>query len=149
MHKTDIIAPLILDPNWRVTLIGSALAALVWSERLVKPMVERLVQGNWIAPQLAAGIASLPSDNADLSQLRQLLESCDPTSAPKTVMSAYAALALKNDPVARSFEKTELFSTYWKLDDVHCYQIVARWRGIWQVAGPYFLRRIGAPEEAV
>ena len=149
MQKPDIIAPLILEPNWRVTLSGTALAVLVWSERLVQPMIERLVQGSWVAPQLAAGIAFLLGDTADLSPLRQLLESCKSTSDPKTVMSAYAALALKHDPAARTFERTELFSMLWRLDDVRCYQLAARWHGIWSVAGPYFHRRIGTPDPAV
>jgi hypothetical protein len=147
MHKPEIIAPLVLDRNWRVTLIGTALAVLVRSERLLTPMVEALVQGSWVGPQLAAGIASLPGD-ADLSPLRRVLENCSPASDPKTVMSAYAALALKHDAAASSFESTGRFSTFWKLDDVRCYQLAARWRGVWSVAGPYFHRQIGTADEA-
>jgi hypothetical protein len=33
MHKPEIIAPLILDRNWRVILIGTALAVLVRVEQ--------------------------------------------------------------------------------------------------------------------
>jgi hypothetical protein len=63
-------------------------------------------------------------------------------------MSAYAALALKHDAAASSFESTGRFSTFWKLDDVRCYQLAARWRGVWSVAGPYFHRQIGTADEA-
>jgi hypothetical protein len=147
LRKPELVAPLIRDGNWRVTVVGTVVAVFVRSERLAAPMVERLVQGSWVAPQLAAGIAFLPGD-ADLSPLRRVLENCHPASDPKTVMSAYAALALKHDAAASSFESTWHFSTFWKLDEVRCYELAARWRGIWSVAGPYFHRQIGTPDEA-
>lgn len=144
--RPELLLPFIDDRNWRVTLVGTALAVLIRSEQLVTAMVAKLVAGSWVAPQLAAGIASMGPGSAALDPLRQLLARCTMDSDPKTVLSAHAALALVNDSAAREFDATSLFAALWKRDGVRCHQVAARWRGIWQVAGPYFRHRIGASD---
>jgi hypothetical protein len=141
--RPALIAPLIGDVNWRITLVGTALAVLVREETLTESMVERLVSGSWVAPQLAAGIASMPHAGAQLDPLREFLAQCTLESDPKSCMSAYAALSLLGDPIARTFDATPVFAELWKRDDVGCQQIAARWRGIWQIVGPYFRLRFG------
>lgn len=142
--RPQLLAPLIGEANWRVTLVGMALAVLVRAEQLVPPMVAQLVGGSWAAPQLAAGIASMGPGMVVLDPLRQLLTQCTIDSDPKMILSAYAALALVNDSAAREFGATDLCAALWKKDSTRAFQIAARWRGVWQVAGPYFRQRIGA-----
>jgi len=138
LARPELIEPLILGPDWRVTLVGTALAVLICSERLTAPMVEGLARGSWVAPQLAAGILSLPSENVDLSKLRAVLEGAGPASDPKHILPVFAVLEQRNDPAARAFRETDLFSALWKLDSARYYSLTWRWRGIWGIAGPHF-----------
>lgn len=146
--RTELVSPLIADPNWRITLVGTALAVLIRAKPLAVPMIQRLVDGSWVAPQLAAGIASLPQDESNLEPLRRLLAESTAESDPKTVLSAHSALSLLNDPVARQFDGGAVFAELWNRDTARCHQIAMRWSGKWQIAGPYFRLRFGVLDAA-
>lgn len=137
--RPEMTAPIILDPNWRVSAIGAALAALAWSEKLAAPLIDALGRGSFVAPQLAGAIASIPRPESELPRLRALLDHGD----AKTALSAYAALSLVNDPAASAFDKTPRFAELWAKDDVRCVALASKWRGIWSVAGPHFRQSIG------
>ncbi len=143
--RPELLAPLILDDNWRLNIVGTALAVLIGSERLAPSMIDQLVRGSWAAPQLAAAIASVVTSKTDVSKLRDLLKRADAASEPKTLFSAFAALDLLGDSAAREFVRNPAFSELRQRDEAHFYLLAARWRGIWMVAGPYF--RTTLPKE--
>jgi hypothetical protein len=140
--RPELVAPLILEHDWRAGILGAALAALLGSPRLGAPLIESLQAGSWVAPQLAAAIAALPGAPPDLSPLRVLLAHANAVDDPKWIMSIYAALSMGKDPAASEFEKKAAFSTLWANGGASWFALAVRWRGVWGVAGPYFRTRI-------
>ena len=111
----DFIRELISDRNWRPTLIGLAVVILLRAAEYQSDMVWRLVNWNWVAPQLAVAIAIVDQGRGE-DLLRRVVEEANEESNPKIVMSAYSALSFVNSPIAAEFEGSELFEHLRKAD---------------------------------
>lgn len=71
-------------------------------------MAWRLANWNWVAPQLAAGIA-IVDQGGGIDLVQKIVEEATEESNPKVVLSAYSALSFMNSPIAAEFEASPLF----------------------------------------
>jgi hypothetical protein len=107
-ESPEFVQELIRDKNWRPTLIGITVVILLRAVEYQADMVWRLANWNWVAPQLAVGIAMVDQGRG-INLIRGIVEEATETSNPKVVMSAYSALSFMNSPIAAEFESTPLF----------------------------------------
>ena len=104
----DFIRDLIRDDNWRPTILGNAIAILLRAKEFQNDLIWRLENWNWVAPQIAVGIALLDEGLAE-SELQRIIENALEESNPKTILSAYSSLKFLESKISRDFEQTKLF----------------------------------------
>lgn len=107
-ESPEFVRELILDKNWRPTLMGVIVVILLRACEYQADMAWRLANRNWVAPQLAVGIALVDQGNG-VDLVRKIVENATEESNPKVVMSAYCALSFMESPLALEFETSPLF----------------------------------------
>ena len=107
-NRPRIVKKLILSENWRPALVGNATALFSGNKTFQKDLIWRLENGNWVAPQIAVGIALLDEGNAK-KELGRIIENASEDSNPKTVISTYSSLKFLESRIASEFEKTKMF----------------------------------------
>ena len=102
---------LVLQPNWRYTLIGCSALMLTKDAYLFDALVARLALGSWVAPQLAGSLFLKHKVNA-IPVLKDMMHEevqIDAHSKCKRVFSAYAALKRMGNSAAQNFENSNLY----------------------------------------
>ncbi len=112
--ETDLVRQM-LSSHWRPSLVATSVILLLRSRDFEKDVVQRLLKGSWIAPQLAVciGLISLGQERAVLERhLNQLIveHQANPDSElGKYLMSTYSALKFMGAQTAQEFENSPYF----------------------------------------
>lgn len=114
-RSPEFVRELVRDNNWRPTLIGVIVVVLLRAVEHQADMAWRLANWNWVAPQLAVGIA-IVDKGGGLDLVRKIVEEATEESNPKVVLSAYSALSFMNSPIVAEFEASPLFEHLKKAD---------------------------------
>ena len=129
-----IVCDLIRHPDWRINLIGNAIAILQQKSEFETDLAERLL-GNyaWVAPQLAAGFALLTSGKC-VSQLENYLRKVDDASEidTKAVLSVYAGLSLIDNDTAQEFATKPIFAKLHSQDRHRCVRRTQNYYTYWK-----------------
>jgi hypothetical protein len=98
---------------WRPQLVANVVVILQQASEFTDDLMQPLIQGSWVAPQLAVGVALLASQQAvpTLEAYWDLLlnSSTHDKWDGKQVMAIFSALRLVGSPQAQVFEGSPLF----------------------------------------
>lgn len=113
--QPDVLRKMLMESPWRPSLVANVVIILLRAQEFEKDLVQRLVQGSWIAPQLAVstGLISTGRQIAtledSLDQLIARYQEYADNELGKHLMSVYAALKLIGSHRAVEFQNSTYF----------------------------------------
>lgn len=128
--------------GWYSHLIGNVIAILQRNAEVSIELAQRIMEGSFAAPQLAAGFA-LTTQGDGVAELEQFLDTIHyepssslPPDAPKKYLSAYAALKLLGTATADTFSQKPVFEQLTALDRDSCVGWTERYYREWKDVPP-------------